>query len=636
MAASPGSARAQSAGLALNRFDPAPAGDRMFGVESPFVAGKLTPHVMLLGDYAHNPLVLRTTQSDTKLGAVVGSQFFLHLNGGLALWDRVYLHLDVPVALAQSGDSPSGGSAGSYASPSKAQFGDLRVGARVRLLGEYDDPIQVAISGKLWLPTGPSGSYVGTGAVRGLPSLVLGGRVIDRLVWSAAAGPEIEGTTTYAGVQQGTMFNWGAGIGVLLLDNRHLQVGAEASGELTLKDVQKRTTNAEILFDARYRVIDDIEIGAGLGPGLSSGIGTPDFRLVAMAAYTPEVKIVHDKDHDGIPDEKDACPMVAGVKNEDPKRNGCPPGSDRDKDGIWDEDDACPDQPGPKSDDPKKNGCPVHTDRDKDGIWDEDDACPDVPGVASTDPKKHGCPLPPDRDKDGILDADDACPDVPGVASNDPKKHGCPIVDTDGDGIFDDKDACPNEKGVADPDPAKNGCPKAVRVADNEIYILEQVQFDTAKATIKPVSDPLLDEVAGVLKEHKEITKVEVQGHTDNRGSKAGNKQLSQARADSVLKALVKRGIDKGRLSAKGYGQDVPIASNDDDAGRQKNRRVQFKILEKNGQAMPAGDKSADAKAGDAKAGDAKKPADKKPTDAKPVEKKPADKKPTQKPKGAK
>ena len=650
-AAAPSSALAQSGGLALNRFDPAPAGDRMFGVQSPFVAGKMTPHVMLLGDYAHNPLVLRTTGSNTKLGSVVSGQLYLHLNGGLALWDRLYVHVDVPVAVAQTGDSPTGG-ATTWGSPNGAQFGDLRLGARVRLLGEYDEAFQVAISGKLWLPTGPSDSFVGTGSVRGLPELVLGGRVIDRLVWSAAAGPQIAGSTTFAGVEQGTMLNWGAGVGVLMLDNRHLQLGAEVTGAITLKDVQKRTTNAELMFGARYRVISDVEVGAGVGPGLSSGIGTPDLRGALMVAYTPEVKIVHDKDHDGIPDEKDACPRVAGVKHEDPKKNGCPPGSDRDKDGIWDEDDACPDQPGPKSDDPKKNGCPVHLDRDKDGIWDEDDACPDVAGVANNDPKKHGCPPPSDRDKDGIFDEDDACLDVAGVASSDPKKHGCPLVDTDGDGIFDEKDACPAEKGLADADPAKNGCPRTVRVAESEIFILEQVQFDTAKATIKPVSDKLLDEVAGVLKEHPEISKIEVQGHTDDRGNKALNKTLSQARATSVVAALVKRGTDKGRLTAKGYGQEQPIAGNDTEDGRQKNRRVQFKIVEK----KAPGDKPAETKPVEAKPAVAKpaekkpavaKPAEKKPAVAKPIDKKPAEKKPVDaktpvkkpvdsKPKGAK
>jgi len=118
-------------------------------------------------------------------------------------------------------------------------------------------------------------------------------------------------------------------------------------------------------------------------------------------------------------------------------------------------------------------------------------------------------------------------------------------------------------------------------VQDNEIIILEQVQFDTGKATIKKVSDKLLDEVAGVLKAHPEITLLEVQGHTDDRGVKAQNQTLSQARADSVMKALVKRGIAQGRLTGQGYGQDKPIDTNKTPEGRQKNRRVQFIIMEK-------------------------------------------------------
>src|SRR5262249_34582396 len=132
--------------LALDRFDPAPAGDRMFGVPSPYADGSLTPHVMLLADYAHNPLVLRTVPSEKNLGIVVGSQLFLRLDGGLSLWDRVYVNLDVPVALAQGGESPAIAGYGTFPSPSAAQFGDLRFGARVRLWGEYNDPFQLAVA----------------------------------------------------------------------------------------------------------------------------------------------------------------------------------------------------------------------------------------------------------------------------------------------------------------------------------------------------------------------------------------------------------------------------------------------------------------------------------------------------------
>jgi OOP family OmpA-OmpF porin len=579
-ASAPASAQTQPP-LALDRFTPAFAGDRMFGVQSPFAAGDPGLHVMLLGDYAHNPLVLKTEKADTRVGSVVSSQLFLHLNATLALWNRLAINVDVPVALLQDGgDTATTGNG--ITAPSGAEFGDVRAGARLRLIGDYHDLFQLAVGGYVWFPTGGDG-YVSDKKVRGLPQLILGGRA-DRFVWSLAAGPELRPTQTFANVEQGTMLSWGGGIGFLLGEKRHFQIGPEFSAALTLDAVNKRTSNAEILLDARYRVVDDLEIGIGAGPGLTSGIGTPDLRAVAMIAYTPEQKKpISDRDKDGIADAADACPDVAGIPSEDPAKNGCPPPppppSDRDKDGIFDKDDACPDVPGLPSGDKAKNGCPLPKDRDNDGIIDDLDACPDVAGFASTDPKKNGCPPPKDSDNDGIPDEKDACPDIKGIVTQDPATNGCP-PDTDGDGIRDDKDACPDEKGKPDPDPKKNGCPR-VRVTETEVIILEQVQFDTGKATIKKVSDPLLDNVFQVLKDNPQLLKLEVQGHTDSKGLKGANQVLSQNRADAVKKALIKRGIDAKRLTSKGYGQDKPIASNDTEEGRTQNRRVQFTITEK-------------------------------------------------------
>lgn len=572
----------QPAGVALNRFDPSFAGDRMFGVASPFVAGELTPHVALIADYAHNPLVLRREGDDSKIGGIVEHQLYGHLNGTFALFRRFAINVDVPVALYQAGTDPSGGGQ-TFGSPTATQFGDLRLGARLRILGDYHDAFQLGIGGHIWLPTGTENSFVSDERVRGMPQLLLGG-LKDRFLWSATLGAEFRPSQTYAGVAQGKMFRWGAGVGYQFGESRAFQLNLESTGGLVLEEVTARTTNVEVLLGARYRFAKNFEVGIGAGPGLTSGIGTPDLRGVFMLAYTPaQVKAVPvppsppDRDKDGVLDPDDACIDVAGVKTSDVKTNGCPPPPpDRDKDGIVDAKDACVDVPGVASDDAKKNGCPA--DRDNDTIIDPDDACPDVAGVKTSDPKTHGCP--PDADGDGIADKNDACMSIPGIKTSDPKTNGCP-GDTDGDGIRDDKDACPNEKGAVDKDPKQNGCPKAVRVTDGEIIILQQVQFDTSKATIRKVSDQLLDEVAGVLKEHPEITRIEIQGHTDDRGKPKDNEKLSQDRADAVMAAMVKRGIEAGRMTAKGFGQNVPVADNKTTDGRQKNRRVQFKILEK-------------------------------------------------------
>ncbi|XYH96988.1 OmpA family protein [Sorangium sp. So ce1128] len=578
LAVTPAPALAQGApvkpeGMALSRFVPAPAGDRMFSVPSAFSAGHLTPHVMLMADYASNPLVLRRERDGAEIGAVVSDQLTFRLNASLPLWNKVSLSLDAPLTAVQSGESPNGGGQ-QFASPSGAEVGDLRFGARVQLYGAYHDPLQLAVGAYMWLPTGADDSFVSDGSVRAMPYLAAGGR-LERLVWSTALGTELRRSQSFGGVAQGTMLTLGGGVGFLAADGR-LQVGPELSTAMVLEDVSSRSINAELLLDARYRFLPFLEAGIGVGPGLTSGIGTPDLRVVAMAAFTSEPPT--DQDRDGIGDPEDACPRVAGLRSDDPRKHGCPPPPDRDKDGIADADDACPFVAGIASDDPRKHGCPPPPDRDEDGIADAEDACPLVAGVANDDPRKNGCP--PDRDEDGVPDSEDACPDAKGFRSKDPAKNGCPR-DTDGDTFRDDKDACPREKGFADPDPEKHGCPKAVRVTEKNVVILQQVQFDTDKATIKPVSDPLLDEVAQVLKEHPEIVLIEIQGHTDDRGTEEHNRVLSQNRANSVMAALVRRGIDSTRLTAQGYGREQPIDDNKTEAGRQRNRRVQFNIIKK-------------------------------------------------------
>lgn len=186
-------------------------------------------------------------------------------------------------------------------------------------------------------------------------------------------------------------------------------------------------------------------------------------------------------------------------------------------------------------------------------------------------------PPAPDRDGDGVDDANDACPDVAGVKTDDPMTNGCP-PDRDGDGVDDAEDACPDAPGPADPDPKRNGCPLA-RIEGGEIKIAEQVRFKVGSAEILRESDPVLLAVAATLKAHPEITKVRVEGHTDNKGRDDLNAKLSRERALAVVKWLTTFGIDKSRLEAVGFGAKRPLDSNATDAGRQNNRRVELHIV---------------------------------------------------------
>jgi len=129
-----------------------------------------------------------------------------------------------------------------------------------------------------------------------------------------------------------------------------------------------------------------------------------------------------------------------------------------------------------------------------------------------------------------------------------------------------------------DPDPRKNGCPK-VRITKGAIEILERIEFDTGKATLRPESDPLLAAIRRALAEHPEIRLVRLEGYTDSRGKPGVNLKLSQSRVETVLVWLVEHGIEPERLTAKGYGKANPIATNKTEDGRQANRRVQITIL---------------------------------------------------------
>jgi outer membrane protein OmpA-like peptidoglycan-associated protein len=183
-----------------------------------------------------------------------------------------------------------------------------------------------------------------------------------------------------------------------------------------------------------------------------------------------------------------------------------------------------------------------------------------------------------DSDSDGIADRDDRCPseaeDFDGFEDGD----GCPEPDNDHDGILDDDDECPDDP--EEPGGDRDGCPDKARVTvrNGKLVIFGKIQFASGSDGILPKSEQLVDEMARALKEHPELKKVEIQGHTDSSGDEFFNLKLGQERAESVKHALVRRGVAQGRLVPKGYGESNPIAPNITRAGRAKNRRVEFMI----------------------------------------------------------
>ena len=273
-----------------------------------------------------------------------------------------------------------------------------------------------------------------------------------------------------------------------------------------------------------------------------------------------------DADRDRVNDELDRCPGTPAGEPVDP--NGCSAGQkDADLDAIVDTGDRCPGTPaGERAD---AEGCsPSQKDDDKDGVMNPADRCPGTrPGeqVDST-----GCPPGPrDSDGDGVADTTDQCANTPAGEAVNPR--GCPR-DTDTDGISDARDHCPSTPAGQPVD--QNGCPILFQKGARTV-LLRGVTFQTGKATLTPSARAVLRDIATQLVENPEY-RVQISGHTDNTGTRAANLRLSLARARTVETFLEANGVPLRQVSSKGFGPDVPIASNKTAAGRAKNRRVEL------------------------------------------------------------
>ncbi len=249
---------------------------------------------------------------------------------------------------------------------------------------------------------------------------------------------------------------------------------------------------------------------------------------------------------------------------------------DSDKDGLTDDIDKCPQEPEDKDNFEDEDGCP-ESDNDKDGLADGIDRCPLDPEDKDAFEDDDGCP-DKDNDNDGLSDPNDACPNEAEDKDGFEDDDGCPDTDNDKDKVPDYPqpiDKCPN-----DPASTPDGCPQKyvnIVVKADKIELKQKIFFDTNKATIKPVSFGLLNEVAKALKDFPKMN-VRIEGHTDSQGSDSKNLKLSQGRANSVRTYLIGQGIDPSRMEARGFGESVPIADNRTDAGREQNRRVEFLI----------------------------------------------------------
>jgi outer membrane protein OmpA-like peptidoglycan-associated protein len=547
-----GRAQAQQKTLYLDRLSVGGAPDDGIAIWRPYEAPKSRFFAQMGLGLTLRPLRASTVATDNNPrlrqfnNAVVGSQFIDYATVGAEVAGRAAFLVTLPFTLFQSGTDPAPLGVRGVGDLQPFALLDARLDFRGTVYRTEDRKWLFGAGMSFWIPTGSRFSYGGDGATSTALNLSVETYVREVIV-AVNTGLHWRPTGVVGELAVGDEWTLGVG-GWLPLREGKYRVGGSivmSTGTESLRGqsgVEKSTffsaRNTPIEWMAEGRMALDptkqLWAGAGIGTLLHAGYGAPDVRVIAMIGYHLPIE-----ESDASAPERRMKAIRERIAHE---------GADADHDGIPDDVDLCPSDP-------------------------EDHLEPDP---------SDGCPKPPDRDNDGIPDAYDKCPDVPEDKDGIEDMNGCPEVDYDNDGVPDVSDACPREPGTPSTDPKTNGCPQFIKrvTGSTEIEILKQIQFDTGKATIKPGSFPIMDEIVKLLKANPDIKRLTINGHTDNRGAVEMNNKLSQDRADSVMKYLTSHGIDEGRLEAHGFGPSQPIDTNDTDAGRQNNRRVQFHITQ--------------------------------------------------------
>lgn len=320
--------------------------------------------------------------------------------------------------------------------------------------------------------------------------------------------------------------------------DKETQLRAGLGVRVILSDHWSAKADARLIYSEEARALDNT-----LTVGLSYAFSNQNKKIPPA-----------DGDKDGVIDVNDSCPTTpAGVKVDS---TGC--ALDTDGDGIPNYEDNCPGTPAGTAVDSK--GCAL--DSDNDGVADFKDSCPNSPAGSQVDAT--GCGL--DSDDDGVADDKDMCPTTPAGVAVDAK--GC-ALDSDNDGVADYKDNCLTTPAGRAVD--ANGC-KFILTSTEEVTL--KINFASNSNVITQEHYAEIEKVASFLNKYGEVNTV-IEGHTDNRGADAYNTNLSKGRAEAVMTILIERfGIAADRVSALGYGEARPIATNDTKAGRLANRRV--------------------------------------------------------------
>jgi outer membrane protein OmpA-like peptidoglycan-associated protein len=557
----------------LRTFRQSPHTGAYLSVDPAFVPDTLTLQLALSADGTYLPLVLVDRDANAVVGPLVQHRIDMTASASLALFGRLSLAAWFPLTVFQQGTGLDSVSALQLAP------GDLNFEAKLEILTSEREGVDLGVLAHLGVPVGNATQLTGDGFVSAGGDVLIG-RHFGPVGWHSSLGAAFRRQQTLYELQLGSELRAKTALALHLehwLPAVRLQIILEAFARTPLLAPfqGEGATPFEAVLGLRFMATEWLTLSTGIGRGILPGLGAPAVRWFLSLSFIP---------FGGQPQRAARTTQSLPA----PSSTAAVVNADKDNDGLIGASDLCPDEAEDLDGFADGDGCP-EIDADRDGVADQNDRCPmqaeDHDGVDDGD----GCPEV-DADDDGVADKVDRCPmqaeDRDGVEDGD----GCPDVDNDHDGIADATDKCPNEAETINNNADDDGCPDKgetlVAVETTQISIKEKVFFKTDQTTVAPRSYPLLIQVARVLLNRSDIKMLRIEGHTDKIGTTEYNKALSLKRAQSVLKVLVEVGkLDAARLSAVGYGETRPLASNAKAKGRAANRRVVFTIIDQAGAA---------------------------------------------------
>lgn len=567
-------------------FQPAIGPENIYTAEGSRTPGRLKPMFQGFLEYAHRPLRLVNPATNEVLVNTVSSVTTLHLMGGLGLTRWLAVGVDLPLVLYEGYNCTSPDpSIPTCGKPSAFGVGDLRLVGKLRIIDNTESGIGLAFVPLFTFPTGEGGDLRGDVGVgieprfaldyrfRGgsIVALNLGflGRTHDQTVGDMLVSSEVR----YA---LGGLFALPKGFAIL----------GELWGGTSVKGVQNGPSSIYSPFEGdlggRWVHASGWSVDLGLGTGFTAAVGSPQVRLFASVGYLPMDRAAKPAGESGMVEVNKIGSGVGAVRS-------MPPGLDCGT--------VC------KGDYPRGTEVTLTASPGPDSHfvgWSGPCSGTEPCVVRVQDATSVGVEFARNLEPRALFSIDKVG-DGTGTVTSEPAGVDCGknCTATFRVGQEVKLTARPNEGswfgGWEGPCTGMEVCtavvggPTTVRAKFNEkkVEITPEkidlkgnvIHFETGKATIEQDSHILLDEIAGLLLQYRNI-RLRIEGHTDSRPfkGKGGNLHLSRDRAKAVVEYLVAHGIDGERLSSEGYGDACPVDTNKTEEGRAKNRRTEFWI----------------------------------------------------------